>query len=366
MRASPRSARLPRRALLGPTYMRERNLTDYPTRRLDHYGANLIHSRLPELMKLADAAEPFYEWVQAQAQEQMHNRLSFSDNLMQMTQNEITSLILRCHSKGSQPDIPALFDGIGRQYPHRRAVYYFFAWAARDAPQQRLQPILSRAQRAAGKDSLLVEAEALAKLIVGYRGVLKSFHWEPVREVVADRLEGSRRSVRGLAAEVVVRTAVTSALQTAYEELGGYGRFEGIRVADREVNIHGQSFDVAIDLLSDGWHRAERILIPVKSRETEGGGHSFLFTRDIDSAMNAIREVDEGEGPVYWLAAFIIAENWARDQAAHVHDVCDFFVDLPINPTEFDTLDADTQHRLNEFIRDVLAGRRAPKLARGG
>lgn len=317
-------------------------------------------------MKLADAAEPFYEWVQTLAQEQMRNDLSLSDNLMQMSQDDITALVLKCHAEGSRPDTPALFDGIGRQYAHRRAVYYFFAWIVRDAPQQRLQPILSRAQRGSGgKGSLLVEAEALAKLIISYRMVLKSFHWEPVREVVADRLEGSRRSVKGREAEVVVRTAVTSALQTAYEELGGYGRFEGIRVADSEVNIHGQSFDVAIELLSGGEHRAEHILIPVKSRETEGGGHSYLFTRDIDSAMSAIRQAaDEGGGPVYWLAAFIIAENWARDQAEHVQDVCDFFVDLAMNPTEFDTLDAETQARLNSFIRDVLSGRRVPKLAR--
>jgi len=317
-------------------------------------------------MKLADAAEPFYEWVQALAQEQMHNDLSLSDNLMQISQDDITSLILRCHARGAQPDTPALFDGIGRQYSHRRAVYYFFAWIVRDAPQQRLQPILSRAQRGSGgKEALLVEAEALAKLIVSYRTVLKSFGWEPVREVLADRLEGSRRSARGLAAEVVVRTAVTSALQAAYEELDGYGRFEGIRVADGEVNIHGQSFDVAIELLSDGGHCAEQILIPVKSRETEGGGHSYIFTRDIDSAMNAIRQAaDEGGGPAYWLAAFIIAENWARDQVDHVQEVCDFFVDLPMNPTEFDTLDADTQNRLNTFIRDVLSGSRIPKPGR--
>jgi hypothetical protein len=288
------------------------------------------------------------------------NGLTLSANLLAMSEAEIVDLVLACHGVADgELQRPALFDGAGKQYAHRVAVYYFFAWLLRDAPTQRLRPILARAQKLSGRnraEAQRLDAEALAKLFVAYRGLLGTFEWAAVREVFVDRLEGSRRAIRGRAAEIPVRTALSAALQAAYEDLDGYGRFAGVRVPDGEITVRGETFDVSVELLDASGDVAERVLIPVKSRETEGGGHSNLFTRDIEGAMRAIRAEDVEDRVAYWLAAFIIAENWAPEQTQHVVHVCDFAVALTMNPTEFETLDAATQDDLHAFIRGVLSG----------
>lgn len=331
-------------------------LPSYPVREIDLYGVNIIHSRLPELAKLADAAKPFYEWIEGRCSSMRSNSESLTENLMAMTAVEIRDLIEDCLRADGEPGVPALFDGVGRQYGHAKACYYFFAWMLRDAPQQRLQPMLARAQRATSTNKTRVMTEALAILFVSYRGVLRTFKWSAVREVVMDRLEGSRRSIRGRHSEVVVRTAITVALQTFYEKHGSYGRFSGVQVPATEVRIGNETFDVSVDLMQ-AKQIAERILVPVKSRETEGGGHAHLFTRDINSAIAVARAADE----INWVVAFIIAQNWSPREQEHVRDVSDFAVSLTISPNDFETLDPSTQRALNRFIEQVLLGEIEPK-----
>ena len=330
--------------------------------RLDFHGENLAHARLGELMKLADAAEPFYQWIESVAAELGSNSDSLNTNLFKMSEAEIITLITTCQSREGDVGIPALFDGIGRQYEHQRAVYYFFAWLIRDAPVQRLGPILGRAKgKFARTQGRYLEAEGLAKLIIRYRSAVRTFEWVAAREVIVDRLEGSRRSVRGRAAELVVRTAVTAALQIAFEKLNGYGRFTGIKMANGEVSISGETFDVCVDLMVDDV-ATESLLMPVKTRETEGGGHSNLFTRDIESAMGALRSATVRSDHVYWMAPVIVAESWATDPAANVIARCDFAITLAINPNEFDSMPDRLQARLDDFVHELLAGAISPKL----
>jgi len=325
----------------------------YPTSELNYHGVNLIHGRLPELAKLADAAKPFYEWLEGLAQRQQKNNLPLSENLHAMTESDLRTFILAAYISPDDGTLPALFDGIGRQYAHRKAVYYFLAWLVRDAPQQRLAPMLARVQANARHETTLsLEVGALAKLFVAYRGVLGTFDWLAVREVVMDRLEGSRRSIRGRESEVVVRTAATVALQQYYSSRHSYGRFGGIKVPGGEVRVEGETFDVSVDLLGHNKEVQERILMPVKTRETEGGGHSHLFTRDIEAAIAAARRGGEAN----WVAAWIIAQNWSPRQTDHVAVLCDFTVALAMDPSNFRTVDPDTQNRLNRFIASVLDG----------
>jgi hypothetical protein len=126
----------------------------------------------------------------------------------------------------------------------------------------------------------------------------------------------------------------------------------GINVPDREVRIGGETFDVSVDLLSYDRAVRERILMPVKTRETEDGGHSHLFTRDVEAAIAAARR----DGEANWVAAWIIARNWSIEKTSHVASLCDFTVALAIDPSNFETVDASTQERLNNFIAGVLDG----------
>jgi hypothetical protein len=319
-----------------------------------HYGVELSHARLNELLKLADAAKPFYDWVEVQARAVCGNRESLSENLARMSLENIMQLIRRCYDAVEGSDRPVLFDGIGRKYSHRKACYYFFAWLLRDAPQQRLEPLLGRAARAPGApDRLSLEIEALAKLFVAYRRSIGTFEWAAVREVISDRLEGSRRAIRGRQKEVVIRTAAAAAVQKCFQTHGSYGRFTSVEIPDRGIRIGAEEFDVVVNLMNQHGGIAERILFPVKTRETEGGGHSHIFTRDINSAIQTARGSDQ----LVWVAAFIVAQNWSQREQDHVQEISDFAAAIPVNPTDFESVDEATQERLNEFFDGVLSGR---------
>lgn len=64
----------------------------------------------------------------------------------------------------------------------------------------------------------LIELTKLAdvELIFEYRTIVKSFEWSAVREVVIDRLEGSRRSISGHRIEANIRTSLITAIQYYY------------------------------------------------------------------------------------------------------------------------------------------------------
>lgn len=120
-----------------------------------------------------------------------------------------------------------------------------------------------------------MEAEALAALIYKYRGNVKTFAWQAIREVIIDRLEGSRRSIKGHEKETVVRTALLIAIQTFFEKRGNYGMYAGVELADKEIMFGNETFDVSVNLIDAQGNSARRILVPIKTRETEGGGHAI-------------------------------------------------------------------------------------------
>jgi len=325
------------------------------------YGIDISHARLSELMKLADAAKPFYDWVEVVCKRLMRNEVGLDDSLRAMTLSQIQRLIRTCYAEPVASTRPVLFDGAGRRYSHRKACYYFFSWIARDAPQQRLQPMIARASRAAGKvDRLQVEIEALASLLHVYRTVLGTFAWPAVREVICDRLEGSRRAIKGRQKEAVVRTAVAAAVQDYFQRHGSYGRFASVDIPDSGVRVGNEEFDVVMHLCDAEGAVLEQILFPVKTRETEGGGHSHIFTRDINSAITAARESDL---PV-WIAVFIIAQNWSGREQEHVQEICDFVVAIAANPTAFEALEPAIQMQLNKFVSGVLSGTAVRKRGR--
>ncbi|MCC6187712.1 MAG: hypothetical protein IT318_01660, partial [Anaerolineales bacterium] len=258
-------------------------------KRLIVSGVDITHARLAELSKLADQARPFYDWLEARFQKRLNSRLTLDEILLTASKSEIRAAILDCYAAEAEPNLPLLLDGVGRNYPHLKACYYMFSWLIRDAPQQRLGPLVQRVVRHSVRQRIEAEAEVLAALIHKYRGNVKTFAWQAVREVILDRLEGSRRSIRGHEKEVIVRTAISAAIQSYFDAHGNYGMYAGVEVAERGVLVGKETFDVSANLLDNEGRRVRRILVPIKTRETEGGGHAHLFTRDIKSAMNAAK-----------------------------------------------------------------------------
>jgi hypothetical protein len=69
-----------------------------------------------------------------------------SEILLTVNKSQINQIIVACYSNEAE-EKPLLFDGVGRVYEHTKACFYFFAWLIRDAPQQRLSPLVSRMQK---------------------------------------------------------------------------------------------------------------------------------------------------------------------------------------------------------------------------
>jgi hypothetical protein len=320
-------------------------------------GVDLTHYRLIDLTRLADQTKPFYDWVESQFQATLMKPLSLDEFLKSSSQEEIQTAIANCYAASGSADLPFLFDGIGRTYSHPKACYYFFSWLIRDAPQQRLGPLIQRIVKNSGKNRLEVEVTVLAALITKYRSHVRTFSWDVVREVIIDRLEGSRRSLKGHEKEAIVRTALVVAVQNYFASHESYGIYTGVEIPERQVKIGNESYDVSANLLDRQGQRVRRILIPIKTRETEGGGHSHLFSRDILSAINTARYDNADD----YIVVVIVAKNWSIREAEGLREIVDHLAIFNLAPGEFNHFSEEEQERLNHFIEGVLDGSVIPK-----
>lgn len=110
------------------------------------HQVNITHYRLIELAQLADQAKPFYDWVEKIAKKRTGSHKTLNEILMSASKEILSAIILDCYQEIDEKR-PFLFDGIGRVYSHTKACFYFFAWIIRDAPQQRLSPLISRMRK---------------------------------------------------------------------------------------------------------------------------------------------------------------------------------------------------------------------------
>ncbi len=316
-------------------------------------GVDLSHLRLVDLASLADRAKPFYDWVEQQFQ--LHTKQQNSLHVLLSTLNSeaIRENIQFCYKPSSLVDLPRLFDGVGRTYPHSKACYYFFSWLIRDAPQQRLSPLIQKVSRSSGLSRLDAEIDVLTALICEYRSNVKTFQWEAIREIIIDRLEGSRRSIKGHEKETIVRTAIMMAIQDYFERARNYGTYASVETSEGQVTIGNETYDIAVNLLDIEGQVRRKILIPIKTRETEGGGHSHLFTRDILSAINTARI----ESPNDILLVIIVAKNWSPREAGNIAKIVDHLIHVEQSPGEFIGFRPNEQSGLNRFIADVLDGK---------
>jgi hypothetical protein len=185
-----------------------------------------------------------------------------------------------------------LYDGFLRPYAGSRAKWYFLAWLFRDAATQRLQPLLgsfaggSPMER---KANLLNELRKDAAQLFPRPG---SWTWDAVSEVMLARLEGSRRALRGTLMEEIVRRNLRRLI-----EANGLP----IQVLPTQVRIADETYDVQVNGLTAS------LLLPVKSRETMGGGHAYLFTRDIYKSISVAQQAGLRCIPI------VIAESWTAD-----------------------------------------------------
>ena len=315
------------------------------------HKVDISHSRLIELTKLADQAKPFYDWIENKMKICTGSHKDLDDILHEATEQQLKQCILACFNAMDESK-PFLFDGIGRTYPHAKACFYFFAWIIRDAPQQRLAPLITRMRNLDKVTKLEAEVDTLVRLIYEYRENVRSFSWITVREIIIDRLEGSRRSIKGHKLEILCRMALITAFQTYYQTHNNYGTYKNIEISESQVKLALHTFDLHVKLFSN--KQAERLLlIPIKTRETEGGGHAHLFSRDVVTAVADTREVLNNS----IICLIIIAKNWSSREIESIENLINKVFYFDTNPNSFKGFDDDAQIRLNLFVQELLDGK---------
>lgn len=318
---------------------------------------DIAHLRLVDLTRLADQAKPFYDWAEMQFQRILATSQPLEQICIASSKEQLQLGLRQCYDAAGKPDLPLLFDGAGRSYPHAQACYYFFSWMIRDAPKQRLEPLIRRIMQSSGRSRIDIEIDVLASLIYKYRTDVKTFTWEVIREIIIDRLEGSRRAIKGHKKETIIRTALLLSIQDFFTTHSHYGNYAKVELSASQIMVGKESFDVSAALMDQTGHIARRILVPIKTRETEGGGHSHLFTRDIMSAINSVR----ASHPDDFLIVVIVAKNWSQREAQEIAEKVDHLILFDLSPGAFKAFDSPQQQALNGFIASVLKGTVKPK-----
>jgi hypothetical protein len=313
------------------------------------HQVDITHYRLVELCKLADQAKPFYDWAERTAKRLTGSHKGLDSILMTANKDDLTAIIRACYDE-SEESRPFLFDGIGRIYPHAKACFYFFAWLIRDAPQQRLAPLIARMRKLEALDKITAETDTLVELILEYRSIVPSFDWLVVREVILDRLEGSRRSIKGHHLEASARMALVTAFQNYFAIHGNYGKYRKVTIATKQIRIGNHTVDISAHLLPMGGGPPEIILMPIKTRETEGGGHAHIFTRDL---IAAIRELKADQNK-YHMVVVIVALNWSVSELGNIGEQIDRVFHFDMNPNKFFGFDDKAQIALNKYVQDIL------------
>ena len=92
------------------------------------------------------------------------------------------------------------------------------------------------------------------------------------------------------------------------------------------------------------------MVIPVKTRETQGGGHAHLFSRDIEQANQEILT----EYPSSLIAFVIIAQNWSAEELQQLSNLYEQVFYFDQNPNTFIGFNDQKQIEMNKLIERIL------------
>lgn len=219
-----------------------------------------------------------------------------------------------------------LYDGLLRPYKYAQARWYFLAWLMRDAPAQRLNPLLSSVPGNNVNERRAYLLNEIRKFVAPLFPKPENWEWAAVAEVMLARLEGSRRALKGTLFEGIIRRNLATLFDS--ENLP-------LTVSGKEVRIGGETYDVRVD------GQRGTLLIPVKTRETMGGGHAMLFTRDIFKAIDVAKETGYGCIPI------VIAESWGGNLDALSSE---HYVWVRANPNDLTRIEPELADKLAELV----------------
>ena len=282
----------------------------------------VLHNlRLAELVVIVQENKSFYDDFVA-----FLNEHGYASVLTFVRETSDAKAAATIESYLRHPGEAKLYDGLLRPYPNPRAKWYFLAWLFRDAATQRLEPLL----KTVPGDTLVERQSYLLNEIRKFVEPLfpdsASWEWPAFSEVMLARLEGSRRALKGGLLEATVRRNLSALIAS-----------EGLplEVSAHQVKISDETYDIQVI----GPYGT--LLIPVKTRETMGGGHALLFTRDIYKSI--LTATQEG----YRCVPIVIAESWTGNLA----DLqADLYLYIQANPNQLSAIEALLKERLRELL----------------
>ena len=226
----------------------------------------------------------------------------------------------------AEPGEVSLYDGLNRAYPLSKARWYFMAWLLRDAPVQRLQPLLRDAPGNSPLERRAYVLNEIRKFIAPLMPEAEYWTWPVVAEIMLNRLEGSRRALKGVGFEVTIRGMLRELFRKHNIDL---------HISDKQARVGGETYDIEVQ------GRSNSILMPIKTRETMGGGHARLFTRDIDKSISVARENGFSCIPV------VIAESWSGDLESLQAEE---WIYIKANPNQMDIINDVLPGKLDELV----------------
>jgi len=244
----------------------------------------LRNLRLKELVAIVRENKCFYEDCVAFLRGEGYN--SVLDFIQEQSDERAAETITKYLARPSEV---RLYDGLLRPYSNAKAKWYFLAWLLRDAATQRLQPLLKSVPGETVIERKTYLLNEVRKFVKPLFPEVESWEWPAISEVMLARLEGSRRALKGTLFEGIVRRNLRELIKKHELQL---------EVSKKQVKIGDETYDVQV------MGEAGSILLPVKTRETMGGGHSLLFTRDIYKSILVATENG------YECVPIVIAESW--------------------------------------------------------
>ena len=248
------------------------------------------HLRLRELLVVVNENRAFYEDFVT-----FLNNQGYSSVLEFITERSDSHAAATIEKYLRRESTAVLYDGLLRPYANSKAKWFFLAWLMRDAATQRLQPLLKSVPGATALERKRYLLNEIRKFVAPLFPDADNWEWPAISEVMLARLEGSRRALKGNLVEGVVRRSLNQVIENNDLPL---------EVSDRQIKIEDETYDVQV---TGG---QGTLLLPVKTRETMGGGHALLFTRDIFKSIM----VASNRG--YLCVPVVIAESWSGDLEA--------------------------------------------------
>jgi hypothetical protein len=277
--------------------------------------------RLKELVAVVQENKRFYEDFVAFLRSEGY------DSVREFVQEPSDARAAETISKYlARPGEVMLYDGLLRPYSNSKAKWFFLAWLFRDAATQRLEPLLKAVPGETAIERKAYLLNEVRKFVEPLFPEAEKWEWPAISEVMLARLEGSRRALKGTLFEELVRRNLRALIEERHLPL---------EMSDRQVKIGNETYDVQVTGAGGS------VLLPVKTRETMGGGHSLLFTRDIYKSILIATESG------YKCVPVVIAESWGGDLGELKSEL---YVYIQANPNQVAAIEPLLTQKLKELL----------------